>query len=506
MGKPQLLCLLLLFLITDLALAKKKCTCQSEEKKNLYPKGYKEELRRAIETNKDPNIQTKFMLYNGGAVADNMCQIVTLQPETLENCGFNATLPLVIIVHGWSLDGRLEDWVLKMAYAFKSSERQINVVIANWLASAFKHYAVAVQNTRFIGLDIAEFVEWLESSILLPRSQVHLIGYSLGAHVSGFAGTYVNGSEKIGRITGLDPAGPLFEGMSVTDRLSPDDATVVDAIHTNTQQHIGLSVGINQQVGHYDFYPNGGNKQPGCDFKGIYDYIIENGLFGFTQTVKCAHERSVNLFIDSIKNEDKYIMGYECKDYETFQRGMCLNCRRHGCVALGYNLHKKKMHSGSRFFLKTRPQMPYRAYHYQFKIQIVNQIEDKHLFPQLIASLTGTKQDVETVPLTIAEGIKEDRTYSFLVTLDTDIGDLMVIKIRWDGVNGIKNFWYSLQTKLLPGNLPGLLIKNIGVLSGDTQERITFCSKNIDEFKLLPDQEKTYVRCSRKLNKKSKRV
>lgn len=59
---------------------------------------------------------------------------------------------------------------------------------------------------------------------------VHLIGHSLGSHTAGYAGEGIPG---LGRITGLDPAGPYFQDMPPHVRLDPTDAKFVDAIHTD---------------------------------------------------------------------------------------------------------------------------------------------------------------------------------------------------------------------------------------------------------------------------------
>jgi phosphatidic acid-selective phospholipase A1 len=85
---------------------------------------------------------------------------------------------------------------------------------------------------------------------------VHLLGHSLGAHISGNAGRYLNGS--LGRITGLDPAGPLFPEKA-SDALKPNDALFVDAIHSD--QLLGSTI----PRAMVDFYPNRGLvRQPGC--------------------------------------------------------------------------------------------------------------------------------------------------------------------------------------------------------------------------------------------------
>lgn len=90
---------------------------------------------------------------------------------------------------------------------------------------------------------------------------MHIIGFSLGAHVSGFAGAELPG---ISRITGLDPAGPLFESQHPKARLDSTDAVFVDVIHSNGENLILGGLGSWQPMGHVDFYPNGGRVQNGC--------------------------------------------------------------------------------------------------------------------------------------------------------------------------------------------------------------------------------------------------
>ncbi|XP_066199335.1 hepatic triacylglycerol lipase [Saccopteryx leptura] len=453
--------------------------------------------------------KTRFLLFEGET--DEGCQIQLHHPDTLQKCGFNSSLPLVMIIHGWSVDGLLESWIWKMVAALRSQVAQpVNVALADWLTLAQNHYVIAVRNTRFVGQEVAALLRWLEESVQFSRSNVHLIGYSLGAHVSGFAGSYIGGKHKIGRITGLDAAGPLFEGTSPSDRLSPDDANFVDAIHTFTREHMGLSVGIKQPVAHYDFYPNGGSFQPGCHFLELYRHIPTHGLNAITQTIKCAHERSVHLFIDSLLHADMQSTGYLCNGMDSFSQGLCLGCKKGRCNTMGYHIRQQWQSKNSRkLFLVTRAQSPFKVYHYQFKIQFLNQIE-KPVEPTFTMSLLGTKQEMQKIPITLGDGITSNKTYSFLITLDSDIGELVMIRFKRENSAVWANVWNTVQTIIPWGSEPlysGLVLKSIRVKAGETQQRMTFCSENMDDLQLHPTQEKNFVRCdtdSKKLKQKTR--
>ncbi|KAL7833456.1 hypothetical protein AOLI_G00284160 [Acnodon oligacanthus] len=440
-----------------------------------------------------------FRVYSPELDLDDACTVELFRPHTLQSCGFNSSHPLVIITHGWSMDGTIERWVTKLATALKSTQKDINVLFTDWRTLAHQHYPIAAQNTRIVGQDIAQLLIWLEDVIQVPVSKVHLIGYSLGAHIAGFAGSNLAMSGRtLGRITGLDPAGPMFEGMSPTDRLSPDDARFVDAIHTFTQQHMGLSVGIKQPVAHYDFYPNGGSSQPGCQLhvQNLYAHLSQYGLMGFEQTVKCAHERAVHLFIDSLLHKDKQITAYKCSNNEAFNKGACLDCRKNRCNTLGFDIRKVRTSRSKRLYLKTRSLMPYKMYHFQFRIQLFSQIEK--IDPSLSITLTGSLGESETLPISLVEEVSGNKTYSFLITLDKDIGDLMMLSISWDDAPLWTNMWSKMKTVMLWGSKdkgPQLTIGKIRVKAGETQQKSSFCAQSEGSVSIQPSEQKLFVRC-----------
>lgn len=116
-------------------------------------------------------------------------------------------------------------------------------------------YVSAVHNIRHVGSCVGQLID----RILETGSRdIHLIGFSLGAQVTNFVSQAVR-PFQIPRITGLDPAMPLFVGVSKSDKLDSSDAKFVDVFHTNA-----FVQGKVEKCGHVDFYFNGGILQPGC--------------------------------------------------------------------------------------------------------------------------------------------------------------------------------------------------------------------------------------------------
>ncbi|XP_051893498.1 lipoprotein lipase-like isoform X3 [Pristis pectinata] len=397
----------------------------------------------APQTKKDfSNIVTKFSLRNALDPEADSCYLIPGQLESFSECSFNQTARTFLVIHGWTVTGMFESWIPKLVLALYEREGDSNVIVVDWLTRAHQHYPVAAENTKLVGRDIAHFIEWLEEELNFPAEHIHMLGYSLGAHVAGFAGTY--GASRVGRITGLDPAGPEFEGAEAHHRLSPDDATFVDALHTFTRGSLGRSIGIQQPVAHVDIYPNGGSFQPGCSLSRVLGNMRSQGVYAVADAIKCQHERAIHLFIDSLLNTDYPSRAYRCSSPETFERGMCLSCRKNRCNTLGYDVRRIRSKRGGRMYLKTAADMPFRVYHYQLKIHFFRKINQSETAANFRISLYGTLNKTGGLAIPISE-IPPNSTTSFLLHTEVDIGELLMVKLKWDTSSSI---WSTIMGKV----------------------------------------------------------
>lgn len=111
------------------------------------------------------------------------------------------------------------------------------------------------------------------------------------------------------------------------------------------------ALGFREPLGHIDFYPNAGTDQPGCPktiFSGTFLIVSLNAFEDVpksfeaksaTETIhfldtgssyfKCDHQRSVFLYMDSIKRVCE-LKAYPCESYRDFLDGLCTSCERFG--------------------------------------------------------------------------------------------------------------------------------------------------------------------------------
>ncbi|XP_053226811.1 lipoprotein lipase [Podarcis raffonei] len=430
------------------------------------------------------SIESKFSLRTPGKPDEDTCLIVPGQETSVAQCSFNHTSKTFVVIHGWTVIGMYESWVPKLVKALYQREPHSNVIVVDWLSRSSLHYPDSAAYTKEVGEDVAKFVDWLEEQFSYSLNKVHLLGYSLGAHVAGIAGSLT--TNKINRITGLDPAGPNFEYAEASVRLSPDDAVFVDVLHTFTRGSPDRSIGIQKPVGHVDIYPNGGIFQPGCNVAQALLLIAEGGLQDADQLLKCSHERSIHLFIDSLLYEEKPIMAYRCNSKEAFDKGLCLSCRKNRCNNLGYKANRVRSKRGTKMYLKTRSQMPYKVYHYQVKIHFFAKVNTTKKDQQFRLSFYGTKDESENIAISLPE-ISTNKTHSFLIYTEVDIGDLLIVKIQWEKGSFLDwaDWWGT----------PEFGIQKVRVKAGETQKRLVFCSRDGFSYLKKGGGAVEFVRC-----------
>nr|XP_040582970.1 inactive pancreatic lipase-related protein 1-like [Lepeophtheirus salmonis] len=232
---------------------------------------------------------------------------------------------------------------------------------------------------------------------------LHLIGFSLGAHVCGIVGSNI---PNCSRISGLDPAGPAFSGKETKFRLDKDDADFVDVIHTN-----GFGLGIYHSSGHVDFYANGGEKQPKCKSVELLIYFLGGA--------PCSHDRAPMLYTETIRNKGCKMNGFPCKKgWEAFLMGECHETSE----TFPFGLNTPRNARGLLYFT-TRDEAQYCGNQLKTSIRVVFERQQNwfgklhnHNLELFFFSPSG-----ESEQFTIASGFSESGSYSKVFTLDAKL-------------------------------------------------------------------------------------
>lgn len=183
-----------------------------------------------------------------------------LDPEAFYYTHFNRAHPTKIIIHGFGGGRNFSPSPdLREAY-FTLGD--YNIIIVDY-SRAVREPCLSQMEwaPRFGALCIAQVVKYVSQHPRgVPPDDMHLIGYSVGAHIAGLVANHIKPEEgKLGRITGLDPTIFFYSTTNNTRDLDKSDAHFVDVIHTGA----GI-LGQWSPSGHADFYVNGGTSQPGC--------------------------------------------------------------------------------------------------------------------------------------------------------------------------------------------------------------------------------------------------
>ncbi|KAH8379550.1 hypothetical protein KR009_005562, partial [Drosophila setifemur] len=253
-------------------------------------------------------------------------QRVEPEVEALVRSSFYAADPTVLSLPRWHGNSSSPELTAVVA---SQLEYQASNVISVDLAEASSEAEILES--------VATLVILLNKNFEVPLERILLVGFAEGAHLAGGVALKVKEtlSRQLPRLTALDPS----SGDSLQHLLSPLDAEFVEVVHTNAG-----GAGTWERLGHVDYYPNGGEVQPGCSVSS-----------------SCSHERAFELLTEMWSSDNDFVTAM-CGSVEVMS---AQNCR---WSTLKMGQRGEGQPSSGIYFLETRQSYPYArgAYHISF--------------------------------------------------------------------------------------------------------------------------------------------
>ncbi|XP_067279274.1 lipase member H [Pseudorasbora parva] len=366
------------------------------------------------------SLDVRLLLYTRANIS---CGQLLSHQDPFSNPHFNLSSPTTFLIHGYRPTGSPPVWLYDFVVSLLN-RRDMNVIVVDWNRGATNmNYWKVVKNTRKVAANLTELIQKMKDNGA-SLSSIHMIGVSLGAHISGFTGANFNG--EIDRITALDPAGPEFNGQPPSERLDPTDAKFVEALHTDMD-----ALGYRNLLGHIDYYANGGADQPGCP----------KSIFSGSAYFKCDHQRSVFLYMSSL-NGSCPITAYPCESYKDFLDGKCMDCGKFksaGCPIFGYDVvhwRETLVQLGeTRTYFQTNKDPPFCKFGY--KVDIVTWNQKVH-WGYLTIKLSNGKEETQVELNHKSLMFEKYVETSVLAQFDIDIQPVKEITLKFCPERGLR--------------------------------------------------------------------
>ncbi|XP_043852801.1 lipase member I-like isoform X2 [Dromiciops gliroides] len=337
-----------------------------------------------------PRIRTTMIMYTKPFAN---CGEPVFGQNYILNTNFNITKKTVWIIHGYRPTGSPPSWLHTFLERLLKKE-DVNIIVVDWNWGATTLiYQRAVLNTRKVAMFLKEHIDKM-LRFGASLNSFHFIGVSLGAHISGFVGQMFKG--KLGRITGLDPAGPYFSGKPPYKRLDYTDAQFVDVIHSDSN---------------------------GASF------------------IKCDHQRAVQLFMTSLEAKCD-LTAYPCYSHKDYRNGKCTLCGEFNpkpCPKLGYYVDQwkdiliERQPPGMNVYFDTADKEPFCMYHYILDIVILENVTKEGYMKIKLIDIYGKVEESKIKSYRAAYPINEE--VSILAGFYYDFKDISKIVLTYSQKN-----------------------------------------------------------------------
>ncbi|EAT36808.1 AAEL011144-PA [Aedes aegypti] len=432
------------------------------------------ERRPLVYPRSPEELGVRFSVYNKHA--QNSPKYVDLDdPDGIPQLGIESEGMLYVIAHDHIAAGG-EPWVHRLVRALLQNDTSgtASVLTIDWRRTSPLGNLQHVSDSRLVGAITAHMIHMIYTETGMQNlDKIHLLGHSLGAHLCGYVGYYLQKDFglRLGRITGMDPVVEMFADTDPMIRLDNSDAKFVDVIHTHAIWY--------QSIGHVDFYPTGGHPHLGCDES---THTTQLGL-------RCNYMSSPELYLNAIQRRCSSV-AIGCQSLEHFLAGDCFECNEDGhyCIEFGpnaWNSYRGLIENGVmtvpgqvRAFMITADHSPYCRSHFKVTLLVSNDVESRVLGPEigtLAVELLGKHRersgsmDLSQKPLHFEPG----QNYSAVVA-GTDVGIPKRVLLFWQYNENRRQSMKGWRVR----KMPRIYVEYIVVQSLEHHSRQKFCPPN----------------------------